>query len=142
MSVINNSVKYLILFVIGGTLYFLIEILWRQYSYFSMFILGGLCFTSVGVLKDHFFKDKGSLLMQQVLASLIITLLELIFGLVLNSTLGLSVWDYSEVKYNFMGQICLKYSILWFFLSLPTIILYDYLKYLLFNEKKPRYRYI
>lgn len=139
---INNLNKYFILFIIGGTLYFSIEILWRQYSYFSMFLLGGLCFISVGIIKERLVKITNSLLMQQVVASLTITLLELIFGLILNAKLGLGVWDYSEVRFNFMGQICLKYSILWFFLSLPGIILYDYLKYWLFKEKKPQYKYI
>ena len=139
---INNLSKYSILFMIGGALYFLIEILWRQYSYFSMFVLGGLCFITIGLVTEYLSKFKDSLLIKQFAASLIITLLELIFGLVLNIGLGLEVWDYSNTNFNFMGQICLEYSILWFFLSLPTVIVYDYLKYWLFKDKKPYYKYI
>lgn len=139
---IKNIVKYLVLFMIGGSLYFLIELMWRQYSYFSMFVLGGLCFTSIGLVREYFLKSINSLLVQQVIASLIITLLELLFGLFLNVKLGLEVWDYSDVRFNFKGQICLQYSILWFFLSLPTIVLYDYLKYWLFSDESPRYRII
>lgn len=142
MMEINNLNKYSILFMIGGALYFLIEIFWRQYSYFSMFVLGGLCFVLIGLVTEYLSKLRYSLLIQQFTASLIITLLELIFGLVLNVGLGLDVWDYSNTNFNFMGQICLEYSILWFFLSLPSIIIYDYLKYWLFKDKKPSYRYI
>ncbi len=139
---IKNLSKYSVLFIIGGGLYFLIEILWRQYSYFSMFVLGGICFVLIGLVTQYLSRFKNSLLLNQFVASLIITLLELIFGLVLNVGLGLDVWDYSNTNFNFMGQICLEYSILWFFLSLPSIITYDYLRYWLFKDKKPYYRYI
>lgn len=142
MIEIDKLGKYLTLFIIGGTLYFLIEIMWRQYSYFSMFVLGGLCFISIGLTKEYFSEISNSLLMQQFLASLVITFLEFLFGLVLNIKLGLGIWDYSDVRFNFMGQICLVYSVLWFFLSLPAIILYDYLSYWLFKDKKPQYKYI
>ncbi len=107
-----------------------------------MFILGGLCFISVGLVKEYYFTFKKPLLIQQCISCLIITILELIFGLILNVKLGLDVWDYSNFKFNFMGQICLRYSILWFFLSLPTIIFYDYLRHFLFREGKPKYRLI
>ena len=142
MITIHNIGKYLVLFIIGGLLYFLIEILWRQYSYFSMFILGGLCFTSIGIVKEYFADAKHSLLVQQVISCLVITILELLFGLLVNIKLGLGMWDYSDVNLNFKGQICLQYTILWFFLSLPTIVLYDYLKYWLFKDSKPSYRYM
>lgn len=142
MMKIKKLTKYSILFIIGGTLYFLIEILWRGYSHLTMFILGGLCFVSIGVIKGYFFTSKKSLLMQQGMSCLVITVLELIFGLILNVSLGLGIWDYTNVKFNFMGQICLRYSILWFFLSLPAIIFYDYLRYWLFREEKPQYKYI
>ena len=121
--------KYLILFVIGGISYFFIEILWRGHSHITMFILGGLCFVSVGLINEYYFKLKKSLLIQQSVSCLVITTLELIFGLILNVRLRLNVWDYSNLKFNLMGQICLEYSVLWFFLSLPAIIFYDYLSH-------------
>ncbi len=134
--------KYLILFVIGGISYFFIEILWKEHSYITMFILGGLCFVSVGLINEYYFTLKKSLLIQQGVSCLVITTLELIFGLILNVRLGLNVWDYSNLKFNLMGQICLKYSVLWFFLSLPAIIFYDYLRHWLFGEEKPHYKFI
>lgn len=142
MIKIKTIAENSILFIIGGILYFLIENLWREYSHFSMFVLGGLCFISIGFVKETLLSSKNSLLIQQGVACLTITVLELIFGLVLNSRLGLEIWDYSDLKYNFMGQISLLYTMLWFFLSLPTIILYDYLRYWMFKENKPSYKYI
>ncbi|CAK7017163.1 hypothetical protein ACF3M2_16030 [Tissierella carlieri] len=138
----KQLIKYLILFIIGGISYFFIEILWRGYSHMTMLILGGLCFILVGLIGEHYFTFNKSLLLQQVISCLIITVLELVFGLILNLGMGLDIWDYSNLKFNFMGQICLKYSILWFFLSLPTIILYDYIRYWIFGEEKPYYKFI
>ena len=138
----KQLIKYLILFIIGGISYFFIEILWRGYSHMTMLILGGLCFILVGLIGEHYFTFNKYLLLQQVISCLIITVLELVFGLILNLGMGLDIWDYSNLKFNFMGQICLKYSILWFFLSLPTIILYDYIRYWIFGEEKPYYKFI
>ena len=134
--------KYPILFMIGGVLYYFIEILWRGYSHTVMFILGGLCFITIGLINEHHFISEKSLLLQQGIACMVITSLELVFGLVFNLMLGWDIWNYGKHKINFMGQICLSYTILWFFLSLPAIILYDYLNHWLFGEKKPSYKLI
>ena len=40
-----------------------------------------------------------------------------IFGIIFNLTLGLSVWDYSNIPLNLFGQICAVYSVLWVALS-------------------------
>lgn len=133
-------IKYPVLFATGGTIYIFLEILWRGYTHVSMFFLGGLCFILVGLINENNLTFKLPLLIQQVISCFIITTLELICGLILNVWLGLNIWNYSEIKYNFMGQICLRYSIIWFFLSLPAIILDDYLRYKLFGEEKPSYR--
>jgi len=133
-------IKYPVLFVIGGTSYIFIEILWRGYTHITMFFLGGLCFILIGLINENYFTGRLPILIQQIISCFIITLLELIFGLIFNLWLGLNIWDYSSLRFNFMGQICLRYSIFWFFLSLPAIILDDYLRHKLFGEEKPRYR--
>ena len=130
-------VKPFILFGIGGFLYYAIEILWRGYSHWTMFILGGLCFVLVGFINEVF---KLPLVKQMFLSSVIITVLEFICGCIVNLWLHWNIWDYSELPFNVFGQICLPYSILWFFLSLIAIILDDYLRHWLFGEEKPKYK--
>lgn len=132
--------KFLVLFLTGGNIYYLIETLWRGYSHFSMFILGGFCFILIGLINEYF-TFKMPLWKQQLISAVIITFMELITGIMLNIWLGLNIWDYSNLKCNLLGQITLQYSILWFFLSLPGIILDGYLRYWLFDEEKPHYRY-
>lgn len=48
---------------------------------------------------------------------LIITTVELVFGIAFNLILREHVWDYSNVPLNLMGQICVPFSLLWFMLS-------------------------
>ncbi len=75
-----------------------------------------------------------------VLSSLIITALEFTTGLIVNVWLKMDIWDYSNLPYNFMGQICLFYSFLWFLVSSVAIVMDDYLRYKLFQEEKPHYK--
>lgn len=131
--------KYMILFAIGGMAYFLLEVLVRGYSHYSMFLCGGACFLCCGLLNENM-KIKMSFISQMVLSALIITALEFITGLIVNIWLKMDIWDYSQLPYNFMGQICLLYSIFWFLVSSVAIVLDDFLRYKIFNEEKPHYK--
>ena len=131
--------KYMILFAIGGMAYFLLEVLVRGYSHYSMFLCGGACFLCGGLLNENM-KIKMSFISQMVLSALIITALEFITGLIVNIWLKMDIWDYSQLPYNFMGQICLLYSIFWFLVSSVAIVLDDFLRYKIFNEEKPHYK--
>ena len=131
--------KYMILFAIGGMAYFLLEVLVRGYSHYSMFLCGGAWFLCGGLLNENM-KIKMSFISQMVLSALIITALEFITGLIVNIWLKMDIWDYSQLPYNFMGQICLLYSIFWFLVSSVAIVLDDFLRYKIFNEEKPHYK--
>nr|DAH62513.1 MAG TPA: Putative ABC-transporter type IV [Caudoviricetes sp.] len=130
--------KEFILFIIGGLLYILIELSYRGYSHWTMFILGGLCFVLIGGINNYISWDM-PVYEQMMIGSVIITMLEFICGCIVNLWLGWDVWDYSNMPYNVLGQICLPFSILWFFISLVAIVADDYIIYWLFDEEKPRY---
>ena len=119
--------------------YFLLEVLVRGYSHYSMFLCGGACFLCCGLLNENV-KIKISFISQMVLSSVIITVLELITGFIVNVWLKMDIWDYSHLPYNFKGQICLLYSVFWFLISSVAIVLDDFLRYKLFNEEKPHYK--
>jgi uncharacterized membrane protein len=135
----KKSLKYTLLFLIGGFAYGAIENLTRGYSHISMFIAGGICFLLIGELNERGSRDL-SLLEQMAISAVIITLVEFITGLIVNVWLKLDVWDYSELPFNIRGQVCLPFTFIWFFLSLLAIFLDDYLRYFLMGEEKPRYR--
>jgi len=134
----KQFIKLFILFSIGGLIYYIIEIIWREYSHISMFILGGLCFLLIGLINE-FLTYMVPLWKQQLISTGIVTILEFNFGLILNIIFKLNIWDYSNLPFNILGQVCLQFSIAWFFLSAMAIILDDYLRYWLFDEEKPHY---
>ena len=135
---IKQQLKIFILFLIGGFIYVAIELGFRGHSHWTMFLLGGLCFILIGGLNNYISWEM-SIIKQGIIGALIITSLEFIFGLVLNLYLNLGIWDYSNMPFNILGQICLPFSIAWFFLSLVAIFVDDWLRYILFKEEKPHY---
>lgn len=135
----SGFLKYLLLFFLGGFTYGAVEIISRGYSHISMFIAGGACFIGIGLINE-ILPENISLISQMLISSLIVTAIEFSVGVIVNLWLGLDVWDYSELPYNLYGQICLLYSIYWFFLSLPAILLDDFLRCRIFGEKKPTYK--
>lgn len=130
--------KYLFLFVTGGIAYCTIELMFRGYSYLSMFFVGGVCFLICGSLNEICSWDI-LLWKQMFLCALMITMVEYIVGMVLNVKLGLGIWDYSNMPLNLHGQICVPFMIAWYFLSAVGIVLDDYLRYWVFREEKPHY---
>lgn len=135
---IKQWLKIFILFLIGGFIYVAIELGFRGHSHWTMFLLGGLCFILIGGL-NNYIPWEMSIIKQGIIGALIITSLEFIFGLVLNLYLNLGIWDYSNMPFNILGQICLPFSIAWFFLSLVAIFTDDWLRYVLFKEERPHY---
>ena len=141
MKFLNTILKYLVLFLIGGIAYYFIEITYRGYSHFSMIIVGGLCFTLIGSINEFSTKNI-PLLLQMLISVVLIDIVELISGIIINKILLLNVWDYSQLRFNFLGQISLNSSIAWFFLSLIAIYIDDLLRYKIYKEKMPKYKFI
>ena len=134
----SRLARYILLFLVGGFLYCIIEIMARGFSHISMLIAGGFAFVLIGSLNE--WRKDMSLIGQMFLSMLIITAIELGVGLIVNVWMGLNVWDYSYRPYNFKGQICLLFMNIWFFLSAFAIILDDYIRYFLMGGKKPKYK--
>ena len=122
----NFILKEFIIFIIFGLMYVTIELLYRGHTHYSMFIVGGICGVLIGLINDN--TPDMPLLPQCVLGAVIITVIELLTGLFLNVYLGLNIWDYSNQPFNFMGQICPQFCIIWCILSILVIRIDDWLK--------------
>lgn len=114
-----NLRKNASLFSIGAVGYGLIEVLWRGFTHPSMLLAGGLAFLSFSFINEKL-KNK-SLFKKALFGAFVITLIELVFGVVFNILLKKRVWDYSDRPLNLLGQICPLFSIIWFVLSLVFI---------------------
>lgn len=139
MTKIKMLLKYAILLIIGGVAYCGIEMLWRGYTHWTMFIVGGICFVFCGSINE-IFDWETPLWKQMLICSIGITTIEFISGIIINVVLKLNVWDYGNMPFNILGQVCLPFSFLWFLLSFVAIWLDDWLRYWLFNEEKPHYK--
>ena len=116
--------KCYFIFLTGALGYCLLEILWRGYIHPSMGIAGGISLVGIYYIS----KLSCSRLLRAVLSTILITVTELIFGIFLNIIFHLNIWDYSKMPFNFMGQICLSFSFLWFVLSYISIFTFDFIK--------------
>lgn len=134
----RRSDKHLALGTVGGLLYIALELLWRGHSHWTMFVLGGICFVSLGAINEVLPWDMP--LWQQILiGACIITALEFATGCIVNLWLGWGVWDYSGMPGNVLSQICPQYCLLWMPVSLAGIVLDDILRYRWWTEERPRY---
>ena len=133
--------KYLFLFGTGGLLYILIELIWRGYSQWTMFFLGGLCFVFLGLINEAL-PWKMPLWMQVLIGAVGITTLEFLPGCIVNLWLGWGVCDYGGLPGNLLGQICPQYFVLWLPVALVGIVLDDWIRYRKFGEERPHYRLI
>ena len=106
------------LFLIGGFGYVGLELLWRGRSHISMFLAGGLCFLLLGQLD----RTRLSFSAKCLLGAVIITAVELLAGLLTNR--DHQVWDYRQMPFNFLGQVCLSYSLLWIPVSFGAMLLH------------------
>ena len=130
--------EHLTMALLGGFFYVLLELLYRGRSHFTMFFAGGICFLFIGLL-DRLFPGM-PVLLQTVFGAAVITAVELVTGLLWNT--DLQIWNYSACPFNFRGQICLQYSLLWLPLSLLAIVADDYLRHWLFGGPLPVYRWV
>jgi hypothetical protein len=130
--------KHAVLALCGGCVYFLIEMAWRGHSHWTMAVLGGVCFVLIGDINE-FIPWNMPLILQGAIGSGIVTVLELVSGIILNLWLGLGIWDYSNMPFNLLGQICLPFTLLWVALSIVAVVLDDWLRYWLFGEDRPTY---
>jgi len=122
------SIYALFLFLFGALAYPTIEILWRGHTHFTMAILGGFCF----LLFTFWFYAPLPLWLRSLCAVLSVLLAEYVAGLFLNVVLELGIWDYSNLPYSLHGQICLRYSIYWFYLCALSFVLLPLLERLCF----------
>lgn len=116
-----------------GSMRLLLKIMWNV-------SFGGLCFLFCGSINE-FLRWDMLIWKQMFICAVGITAIEFLSGYILNIVLGLGIWDYSNMPFNIIGQICLPFTVAWYILSLLAIVLDDHLRYWIFGEEKPRYKW-
>ena len=115
------SKKGFLMFLLGGAVYVGLEFLWRGGSHISMFFAGGLSAALIFTACSRAPLGKCPWFIQCLFGSAVITGVEFCTGVVMNLWLQENIWDYSALPFNVLGQICLPFSAIWFFLTLPVL---------------------
>lgn len=139
---LNYLLVYYALYFIGGFVYVGIELLFRGRSHYTMFIVGGICFLLVGSLNE-IIKKPMSLLTQGIIGAIMITTVEFITGCIVNLHLHWNVWDYSNMPFNVLGQICLPFTIAWVALAIVCVVVNDaLLMFFDIRKEMPKYKLV
>ena len=111
----NESVYIdVLIFILGGAAYGLLETLFRGYTHWTMVLTGGACVLTLYLLEDWLLSM--NLVIAAMAGAIIITAYEFCVGVIVNLRLGWDVWDYSSLPGNIMGQICPTFTLAWFVL--------------------------
>lgn len=143
--------KLIVLFILGYVAYLATEVIFTALTgqalhifhnnYFSfqgftslyMGIVGGIILIILSIINEIKFFRKLPMFFHAFIGCGIITLLELGSGLFLNVLCGFKLWDYSELWFNYKGQICLLYSFFWFCFSPMVFWVSDTLKWVFYK---------
>lgn len=140
------------IFAIGFIAYLVIEVFFRAilpvfvgnfaligFTSLWMGLLGGILLLTLGKYNEiHSIKKNLNLFQQSLCGSALITLLELIAGLILNVWLGFNIWTYSGLTYDPLailtgGQISFTFMFAWFLISPLAFWLDDQLRWLFYR---------
>lgn len=136
----HTILKNIFLFSFGGALYYLIECLYRGHSHVSMQILGGIVFMFAGWQNEWIDWDVG-FIYQLASVEMFALVSEFITGCVVNLWLKLDVWDYSNLPGNILGQTSWQFALLFLPLCGVAIVLDDFIRWVIFGEEKPTYKF-
>lgn len=130
--------KYIFLWAMGGCLYYSFELIFRGFSHWTMFVLGGICFLFI-YIQGKIVKWKDSVFIQVIRCIIFVTSMEFITGIIVNKWLDLNVWDYSRLPFQLFGQICLPFMIIFSGLCVLGILISSQLAHWFYKEEKPHY---
>lgn len=133
--------QYIFLWICGGSIYYLIEYIFRGFSHWSMFLLGGICFSYFG-MQGRETSWNEALWIQVVRCTIFVVASEFITGILVNKWMGWEVWDYSDQPYHIFGQVCLPFATLFSALCVFGICLSAYILHWCFGEKKPNFHIV
>ena len=145
MTKTGRRVLSMLLWSWGGTMYFLLEVAFKtlrghpeQISW-TMLVLAVILTIPVERCGEQL-PWEVPLWLQSLACALLVTVVELVAGLILNIWLGLDIWNYSHLPFNLWGQICPQFMAVWWFLCMVFIPAFDWLRWAVEGGQRPRYR--
>ena len=126
----KRLVSYIMMLTWAGYTYVILELIARQKSDITMLFCASVCTIPMIFLNNIFSYDL-DFTIQVLICAAFCTLNELVWGLIFNS--DHHIWDYSDMMFNYEGQICLSFFFVWIIISIPIIIITDWMEYNIFE---------
>lgn len=136
-AVLYAFVRAAVIFFIGALSYGALEVMTRGFTHISMGLLGGLSFMFISYTSNLRRGGGITIFEQLIVSALFITVSELLCGFIVNLSWELSVWDYSDMPLNYLGQICLPFSILWMVIAFAAVLVEQKIRISLFHQNIP-----
>lgn len=144
MSRAGRLVLSMLLWFWGGTVYYLLEVVYKTATghperiSWTMLVVAILLTVPVERCGAEL-PWSCPLWLQAVACATLVTAVELVAGLILNVWLGLGVWDYSQLPGNLWGQICPQFAAVWWVICLVFIPVFDWMRWAVESGERPHY---
>lgn len=144
MSKAGQLVLSMLLWTFGGTLYFMLEVIYKTATgeperiSWTMLVLAVILCVPVERAGEEL-PWEVPLWAQAAFCAFLVTVTELFAGLIINVWLDMNVWDYSNLPGNLWGQICPQFAGIWWVLCFAFIPVFDWLRYAVEGREKPHY---
>ena len=137
----RQLLPFMIIFIISGFIYIMLELLWRGRSHWTMFLCAGLCGLVMANVNNNLLSFETDFRIQVVVSALCCTTFEFLFGLIFNG--DFTIWDYRGMwgTIHWLGdQVNLLFFGVWLLISLFALPFLDWIQWKLGLEDKPYYR--
>lgn len=144
MTQYSKKILSMLLWVWGGTIYFILEVIWKVFTTperisWTMLVIAIILSIPLERCGAELPWEM-PLALQSLICTCVVTVTELAAGIVLNILLKLDIWDYSALWGNFMGQICPLYTVIWYVLCFAFIPIFDLIRWSIEGGEKPTYK--
>lgn len=134
-------IPYTIIFIVSGFIYTALELLWRGYTHWTMFVCAGLCGLAMANINNNWLEFDTDFRIQIIASALVCTAMEFIFGIIFNG--DFTIWDYRGLwgTIHWLGdQVNILFFGVWMLISLFSLPFLDWMQWKLGLEEKPYYR--
>lgn len=134
----KRLLKDLILFVVFGAIYFVLQSLWESSTtHWTIFLLGGFISIVISDIngKIHW---KTPILQQVTIGMGVAIFCDAAIGIVINVLLRMEMWHYTRMAFLW-DQCSLPFCVIWLILATACIFLDDFLRWKMLGEEKPHY---
>lgn len=121
---------YVVLFALYSFMGWVIEVIYRSVTQ-RQFVNAGFVFgpflpiygfgAAAAIILEYFFSG-WHIIPRFILLGIVLTTIEYLVGFLAEKIFKLTLWDYSENKFNLHGRVCLHFSLIWTILALLFVM--------------------